>query len=129
VITADQLVCHAVGDYLLQSDWMAREKVKRWWPALVHASVYSLPFLALGPSWWAWALIVATHATIDRLRLARYVVYAKNFLSARGDWLPWAKCAGTGYSDERPPWLTVWLLIIADNVLHVLINAAALKWL
>jgi hypothetical protein len=129
MITADQLVCHAIGDYVLQSDWMAREKVKRWWPALVHACVYVLPFLALRPSPWALAVMVSTHAVIDRLRLARYVVYAKNFLAARADWRPWADCSGTGYPADRPPWLAVWLLIIADNVFHVLINGAALRWL
>lgn len=30
---------------------------------------------------------------------------------------------------ETPPWLAVWLMIIADNALHLLINAAAVTWL
>jgi hypothetical protein len=129
VISADQLFCHALGDYVFQSDWMAREKVKRWWPALVHACVYSLAFLPLRPSWFALAVIVGTHAVIDRLRLARYVVWAKNFIGGRADWHPWKECAATGYHESRPPWLAVWLLIIADNVMHVAINACALRWL
>ena len=28
MFTADQLVAHAVGDYILQSHWMATEKTK-----------------------------------------------------------------------------------------------------
>ncbi|MBT2390812.1 DUF3307 domain-containing protein [Streptomyces sp. ISL-1] len=32
----ESLLAHLAGDYLIQSDWMATEKVKRWWPAVVH---------------------------------------------------------------------------------------------
>lgn len=39
---------------------------------------------------------------------------------------PWKECVGTGYHKERDAWMSVWLLIIADNVLHVTINALAL---
>ena len=85
MITADQLVAHLVGDYLLQSDWMAQEKTKRWTVALVHALAYSVPFLLMRPSFAAWAVLVLTHAAIDRYRLARFVVYAKNFLAPRAD--------------------------------------------
>jgi hypothetical protein len=35
----------------------------------------------------------------------------------------------TGYADDVPPWMAVWLLIIADNVLHIAINTAAIVWL
>ena len=47
-IVADQIVLHAIGDYVLQSDWMATEKTKRSIPALAHAVVYTfaVPFAA-----------------------------------------------------------------------------------
>ena len=41
------LLAHLVGDYLTQSDWMANEKTKRWWPAWVHAITYGLPFVLI----------------------------------------------------------------------------------
>lgn len=126
MITADQLVAHAVGDYILQSDWMANEKTKQSFAALAHAVVYSLPFLFLGPSIPALVAIIGTHFVIDRWRLARYVVWAKNWL---GPNRPWRECTATGYPPERPPWMSVWLLIIADNTLHVLCNALALAYL
>ncbi len=129
MITANQLVAHAVGDYLLQSDWMANEKTKRSTAALVHALSYGLPFLFLRPSAAAVLVIVGTHFLIDRFRLARFVVFAKNFFGPRSSWPTWADSSATGYSNARPPWLAVWLLIIADNVLHVLINALALRFL
>lgn len=127
MITADQLVAHAVGDYVLQSDWMANEKTKRSVAALAHVLTYALPFLFLHPSLAALAVIVGTHFVIDRWRVARFVCYAKNWPWPGSK--PWANCAGTGYPSERPPWLAVWLLIIADNVMHVLINGAALRYL
>lgn len=128
MITADQLVAHAVGDYILQSDWMANEKTKRSLAAAVHAITYALPFLLLSPSLAALAVIVITHFAIDRWRLARYIVWAKNLIGPAPH-APWSDCQATGYPSARPPWLAVWLLIIADNVLHVLINAAAIRWL
>ena len=129
MITADQLVVHAVGDYVLQSDWMANEKTKQHWAALCHALVYSLGFLIFLPSLKAWLVIFVTHFFIDRYRLARYVVWFKNFLGPRGLNPPFRECAGTGYPPDRPAWLAVWLLIAADNVLHVAINGAALHYL
>jgi len=124
-----------LGDYFFQSDYMANEKTKRSWPAVAHVLTYTIPFagamaLKLLPwSWVALATICVTHFFIDRFRLARYVCYVKNFLAPRGWWYPWAECNGTGYHKDRPPWMTVWLLIITDNTMHLIINYFALKYL
>jgi hypothetical protein len=126
--TADQLLAHAIGDYIVQSDWMANEKTKKHLPALAHALTYTAVFLFLTFSWQALLVIGTTHFVIDRWRLARHVCFVKNY-PWPGAERKWSKCKGTGYPDERPPWLAVWLLIIADNIMHVCINAAALKWL
>ncbi|MFD3955951.1 MULTISPECIES: DUF3307 domain-containing protein [Streptomyces] len=123
------LLAHLAGDYLLQSHWMATEKSKRWWPAWAHALTYGLPFLLITQSPAALAVIVGTHAVIDRYRLARHLVWAKNQIAPRRFRQPWAECSATGYPAETPPWLAVWLMIIADNALHLLINAAAVTWL
>lgn len=127
MITADQLLCHAIGDYVLQSDWMANEKTKRSVAALAHVLTYFLPFLFLTRSIPALAVIVVTHFVIDRWRLARFVCWLKN-----APWpgaQPWANCRATGYPDERPAWLAVWLLIITDNLMHIVINGLALRYL
>lgn len=121
-------IAHAAGDYLIQSHWMAIEKTKRWWPAVAHAATYGLPFLLITRDPVALAVIVGTHAVIDRYRLARHVVWAKNHLAPAGSVPPWRDCSATGYPPDAPPWLAVWLLIIADNTLHVAINSVALWW-
>jgi hypothetical protein len=170
----EQLILHLIGDYVTQSDWMALNKRKDSIAALAHALMYSTPFWFL--VWhchrpvFAWWVIFATHFFIDRFGLARYVVWAKNFLSPytriRGfgetmddlkksghigagptheafemsliveeqkrpiRWNPpWHTCTATGYDPERPAWLAVWLMIAADNTLHLAINYAALRWL
>ena len=123
------LLAHLVGDYLLQSHWMANEKTKRWWPAWAHAVTYGLPFLLVTQSPAALAVIVVTHAVIDHYRLARYAVWAKNFLAPRSYWRPWSECSATGYPNDTPAWLGVWLMIIGDNTMHLLVNVAAVRWL
>lgn len=122
----EQLILHLIGDYVTQSDWMANSKTGSTWAAFCHATVYSLPFFFLAGS-KAVLVIWLTHLLIDRFRLARYVVFAKNFLGR--PWPQWENCKVTGYPSERPAWLAVWLLIAADNTLHLAINYSALRWL
>ena len=84
-------------------------------------------------------MICGTHFLIDRFRLARYVVWAKNVFFDPDFWQShnthirehvfpkyWTS---TGYPADAPPWLAVWLLIAADNTLHLAINYAAIRWL
>lgn len=121
-----QLILHLIGDYVMQSDWMAQKKTERSLPCLAHVVVYTAPFLLLTRSPWALAFIAITHFAMDRWRLIRYVLWLKNFMSPRSMWRPWAECKGTGYPDDRPAWLTVWLMIVADNTIHLLCNYVAL---
>lgn len=125
-VIAAVALAHMVGDYLLQSDWMAQEKTRRWWPAIAHAVTYGLPFLFVTQSPAALLVIVGTHAVIDRYRLARHVVWFKNQLAPKEFRPPHT---ATGHGDDRPDWLATWLLIIADNVIHMLINVGSVVWL
>ena len=129
MFTADQLVAHAIGDYVIQSDWMAREKTRRTMAAVLHAISYAAPFALLmpRPSLWAMLVIIVTHAAIDRWRLARYLIHAKEVLFGDRRW--GAEIPVLGYDSEKPAWMAVGLFIVADNVLHIVINAAALRWL
>jgi hypothetical protein len=124
VTTSDQLIAHAIGDYILQSDWMANHKTSDNVAAAAHAATYSLPFLLFRPGIKALAVIAGTHFLIDRFRLARYVCWAKNWIAPPGQD---HELTATGYPADRPAWLSTWLLIITDNILHVVINALALR--
>lgn len=120
-------LAHMVGDYLIQSHWMANAKTKQWWPAILHGLTYSLPFVLITQSWLALLVIGGTHILIDHWRLARYVVWFRNQLAPRS-WRP-SLAESTGTPPEAPVWLSTWLLFIADNILHMLINVAAVVWL
>ena len=127
----DQLILHLIGDYCTQSDWHAERKTKSLAVAGIHALLYSLPFLLIG-SVQAVAVIFATHAVIDRYRLAVYLCYWKNRLFA--PWTikqaPFEECHATGYDmSVKPPWMAVWLMIAADNTMHLTINWLALRYL
>lgn len=127
MFTADQLIAHAVGDYVLQSEWMATEKTKGSLPALVHCLTYTLPFLFLTQNPYTLAVIAGTHFVIDRWHLARYVAWAKN-----RPWpgsAPWSECRETGYRPDTPRWLSGWLVIIVDNVMHIVTNGLALHFI
>jgi hypothetical protein len=103
--------------------------------------MYIIPFLLITKQPLALLVMWFTHALIDRYRLARYVNWLKN-----GDWFYkravymnpkdtstpsgemwfWTDTTATGYPEETPDWLAVWLLIITDNIMHITINALAL---
>lgn len=121
---AGLLLAHLAGDYLLQTNHQAAEKLHAWPPALLHAATYTACHLPLTRSPWRLAVIGGTHAVIDRYRLARHVVWLKNQAA------PARHRNGhtaTGYGDDVPVWLSTFLLIAADNTIHLLLNAAALK--
>ena len=60
-------IAHLIGDYLLQSDWMAMNKKKANLPCLVHCFIYTAVVWAL-TAWpiWALAVVFVTHFAIDR---------------------------------------------------------------
>jgi Protein of unknown function (DUF3307) len=127
---AEALLAHLVGDYLLQTEWMATQKTRRWWPAIVHGIVYSLPFLLITQSPWALLVISGTHMALDRFRVARYVIWAKNLVGPR-EYRASLKesLANCGFAAGVPSGLATALLIVSDNTIHMLFNAAALAWL
>lgn len=122
----EQLLAHLVGDYIFQTHRMAVLKREKWSYAIAHAITYTAAFTWLTRDWCALLIIGGTHAIIDHFGLAKYVVRAKNSI---GDWENRNDYAThTGFPIETPVWLSVWLVIIVDNILHLLINYCALGY-
>jgi hypothetical protein len=126
--SATPIVAHLIGDYILQSHWMATNKRKSVVAAMAHAVCYSLPFLAITMEPASLAFICATHLLIDHYGLARYLVFVKNLIAPPSEWRSWSDCSATGYPSDCPPWLAVWLMIIADNTMHIICNQIALSY-
>ncbi len=80
---------------------MATNKTKKSLAALAHVATYILPFLFLIHGhvhpYIALLVIAGTHFFIDRFRLARYLVWAKNWMAPWGANLHWNNCKTTGY--------------------------------
>jgi hypothetical protein len=130
----EQLLAHVLGDYVLQTDRMARFKTASTPWAILHVLMYGLPFLVLGASWTALAVIVGTHFLIDRYRLALYVVKFKTVLdySLRGPLAVRNRLDALdrfGFPQGTPEYLGFWFLILVDNTLHLTINYYALMYL
>lgn len=68
------VLCHLLGDYVLQIDYIAKSKGSNVYHLIVHCLLYSLPFyIAFG---FVWQLIplLALHIVIDLLK-ARKITF------------------------------------------------------
>lgn len=106
-------LAHLVGDYLLQTEWMAKYKAEQWRPLLAHCFVYTLTvsvaaylFLPTGLSWWAIGFVFLTHVILDRRGIVRF----------------WYERV-MGVTDDR----NKWLMIMVDQTFHLIILAVAVS--
>lgn len=65
------IMCHLIGDYVLQSNFIASTKGKNWYHLFVHCVLYTVPFLIVFGWTWQLLIIFLTHMIIDPLK-ARY---------------------------------------------------------
>lgn len=125
-VVALVILAHLVGDYIIQSHWMAVEKITNLWVAVLHGITYTIPFLFITRSPVALGVIAGTHIVIDHWRLAKYLIWFRNQLAPKRVRYPLTK---TGFPPDAPDYLSVWLLIIADNVIHIFINIGSVVYL
>lgn len=92
-----EILAHLAGDYLIQTEWMATEKLRRHGPAAVHAATYTACFLPVTRNWRVLAVIGGTHFAIDRWRLAKYLIWAKNQAAPAFYRYPWSHAEPTGF--------------------------------
>lgn len=114
-----QLLAHLIGDYVLQSEWMALNKTKRSWPAVVHVFFYTIPFCFISTNFEELILISGTHFLIDRFSIAKYVANIRDYICPIKLWF-------VKKEDNKPVWLEFWLTVIIDNTMHLVINAVVL---
>ena len=67
------LASHFIGDYVLQTDFLAKTKGDNIWHLFIHSVLYSLPFMIAFGFNWKVPFIIGTHIVIDALK-ARYKV-------------------------------------------------------
>lgn len=91
------LVGHLIGDYLLQTRWMAENKAKKWLPLLVHSFVYTLSIALVayigfgGLSIYSILFIFLSHVFLDRRTFVSW--WAENIMGAKAKEVAWLKIA------------------------------------
>jgi len=99
------IYAHLIGDYLLQSDWMAKGKKVSSWICLVHIVAYMIPFLFCGLFWWQLLLIGIQHFLQDRTSFIIWLMKIK------------------GSAEFAKPPMSPWSIIVTDNIVHILFIA------
>lgn len=64
------VICHLIGDYVLQSDFIAKTKGQNWYHLFVHCALYCVPFMIIADGQFPY-FIFATHFIVDAMK-ARY---------------------------------------------------------
>lgn len=62
------VLCHLVGDYVLQIDFIAQTKGKNWYHLFVHCALYIVPFYIVFGFDWRLLLLFISHLSIDTLK-------------------------------------------------------------
>ena len=102
------IVGHLVGDYLLQTDWMALNKKKDAWPCAVHCMLWTLS-VGLFSGWifsgvlWVMPFLFITHYLQDRTNIVIWWML-----------LPWKDQSAFATGPCSP-----WSIIVVDNVWHI----------
>ena len=65
------ILCHLVGDYVLQNDFIANTKGKNLYHLFVHSALYCVPFMIFIDKAWLLLFLFLTHMIVDALK-ARY---------------------------------------------------------
>lgn len=95
------IIGHLVGDYLLQTDWMAQNKKLKSLPCLVHCLVWaSCVYFFSGFGFAAILFLFLCHFIQDRTQIVKW----------------WMSIASPGFM--QPP-LAPWSMIVVDNVWHI----------
>lgn len=62
------VLCHLVGDYVLQIDFIAQTKGKNWYHLFVHCALYVVPFYIVFGFDYRLLVLFITHLIIDSLK-------------------------------------------------------------
>lgn len=62
------ILCHLIGDYVLQSDFIAKTKGSNWYHLFVHSALYCVPFILIYELDWKSTILFIAHIIIDSLK-------------------------------------------------------------
>ena len=62
------IICHLLGDYVLQIDFIAKTKGENMYHLIVHCLLYTLPFVICFGYDWRFYVLLVSHILIDVLK-------------------------------------------------------------
>lgn len=62
------IICHLIGDYVLQSDFIATTKGSNWYHLFVHCALYVVPFYIFFGLDWRIGILFVVHIVVDPLK-------------------------------------------------------------
>jgi len=96
------IYAHLIGDYLIQNDWMAKNKKSSTWVCLFHVVTYLIPFLFTSLSYPMLILIGLEHFLQDRTNIIFWFM----------------EKTGKNKFNKEP--MAPWSIIVTDNIVHIL---------
>jgi hypothetical protein len=69
------LICHLIGDYVLQIDYIANTKKTIPYHLVVHCLLYCVPFYLIFNLSWQLAVIFISHLIVDYLKCHKKISY------------------------------------------------------
>jgi len=105
------IYAHLIGDFLIQTDWMASGKKQSSWICLVHVATYMIPFLLTSLSWLQLLCIAIEHFWQDRTTVIEW--FMKH----------------TGKQNFAAPPKGPWSSFLVDGIFHILFIALVEKFL
>ena len=105
------IYAHLIGDYLLQTDWMAAHKKQKSWICGVHVIAYMIPFLWCGLSIWQFMAVAFQHFFQDHTQFISWLMVVK----------------GSRYFGQPP--MAPWSVVVTDNIVHILWIAFVVEYL
>ena len=104
------IYAHLIGDCLIQTDWMAKEKKTSSFVCFVHVFTYIIPFVFCGLEFWQLILILIQHFIQDRTTIVNWF-----FIIAKKE------------NFAKPP-MAPWSIILVDNIFHILFIAFVISF-
>jgi hypothetical protein len=103
------LVAHMIGDWAIQTSWMAAEKAKSFLPLLAHVVTYHIFIFG--------ALFLAGVSIVNALWATLFLAVTHAFLDNRSFEIWWLRKIKK-FKDEEIP---MWLLIGVDQSFHFIL--------
>lgn len=101
---AAAIIGHLVGDYILQNDWMAKNKKASSVPCAVHCCLWTASVCLFAG--WVSPLVIA-------------VLWIEHFIQDRTQIVRFVMTRITGQAGFTEPPFAPWSLIVVDNTWHL----------